>query len=203
MDRPGTGEQTRDRIQSLGLPPPELVEAELRRERRKRQRDRRILISVLALLAAIFAVLALSSRTPLLRIYGGSMAPTLNPGELVITARRGSYGSGDMIGLTLGNRVLVKRVIAEGGQRVDITEDGTVYVDGKALDEPYLARKAKGECTITLPCQVPEGCYFVLGDHRSTSLDSRSIAVGFIVEEAIVGKVLFRIWPLNRLGRVN
>lgn len=151
---------------------------------------------VVAAIAVLVAVLVL----PVLQIYGNSMNPTLVEGDIVISVKGSDFEPGDLMGFYLGNKVLVKRYIAGPGQWVDIDADGNVCVDNKPLEEPYLTEKALGECDIQLPYQIPDGRIFVMGDHRSTSVDSRSTAVGCVSDEQIVGKIIFRIWPLNRMG---
>lgn len=142
---------------------------------------------------------------PVLRIYGTSMSPTVNEGEIVVSLKGAEFEKSDIVALYYGNKLLVKRYIAGPGQWVDIDLDGNVYVDGELLDEPYLedGAKAFGDTTITLPYQVPDGRYFVLGDNRATSQDSRSTTVGCIAEEQIVGKIVFRVWPLNEFGKIQ
>ena len=103
----------------------------------------------------------------------------------------------------VGNKLLVKRVIAESGEWVDITEEGVVFVNGQELDEPYLQEKAFGECDIELPYQVPESKYFLVGDHRSTSVDSRHTTIGCIAADDIVGKIIYRVWPFEALGWIK
>ena len=190
--------------QQLQIPELALVEAELKRERYKWRYGQvlRSTIYSLVVVAAI-AVLVATIWLPVLRIYGSSMTPTLNEGEIVVTVKGGDFTSGQVVGLYVGNRLLVKRIIAGPGQWVNILEDGTVFVDGKELDEPYLTEKALGDCNIELPYQVPDGRFFVLGDHRSTSVDSRHTTVGTIADEEIVGRIVFRVWPLNQFGRID
>ena len=190
--------------QQLQIPELALVEAELTRERYKWRYGQvlRSTIYSLVVVAAI-AVLVATIWLPVLRIYGSSMTPTLNEGEIVVTVKGGDFTSGQVVGLYVGNRLLVKRIIAGPGQWVNILEDGTVFVDGKELDEPYLTEKALGDCNIELPYQVPDGRFFVLGDHRSTSVDSRHTTVGTIADEEIVGRIVFRVWPLNQFGRID
>lgn len=179
------------------------LKQELARERYKR-RYRNVLRSTvftMTVVAAI-AVLVATIFMPVLRIYGKSMTPTLNEGEIVVSVKGSDFSRGSVVGLYVGNKLLVKRVIAGPGQWVNIARDGTVTVDGKELKEPYLTEKAYGDVNIDLPYQVPDGRYFVMGDHRSTSQDSRNLTVGCIAEEQIVGRIVFRIWPLKRLGPI-
>ena len=140
---------------------------------------------------------------PVLRIYGQSMGETLRNGELVISHRGSRFKTGDVIAFYYNNNILVKRVIAQSGDTVDIDMDGNVLVNKQKIEEPYLDKKAYGEPDVVFPYQVPEGRLFVLGDNREISVDSRSTSMGCVSSEQIVGKVSFRIWPLNRIGRVK
>lgn len=180
------------------------LEAELAREKYRRRYGRvmRSTIYTLIIVAAV-VVLVATLWLPVLQIYGSSMTPTLEEGEIVVSVKGSDFCRGDMIAFYYNNKILVKRVIAESGQWVDISEDGTVYVDGESLDETYLTEKAFGDCDIKLPYQVPDGRYFVMGDHRSSSVDSRHSAVGCVADEQILGKIVFRVWPLNTLGGLN
>ena len=155
------------------------------------------------IVVAAVAILVAMLFLPVLRIYGQSMNATLWSGDLVISLKGSSFETGDVIAFYYNNNILVKRVIATSGQWVDIDLDGNVYVDQKQIDEPYLEEKAYGEPNIDFPYQVPEERIFVLGDNRDVSVDSRSTSVGCVTPEQIVGRVTFRIWPLDRIGPVN
>lgn len=180
------------------------IENELKREKHKRRYRRTLRSTIYALIVvAAVAVLTATIFLPVLRIYGTSMTPTVSEGEIVISLKGSSFKQGDIVALWYGNKLLVKRVIAGPGQWVDIDYEGNVYVDGKLLDEPYLTEKAVGECNITLPYQVQDERYFVMGDHRSTSQDSRSTVVGCIASEQIVGKIIYRIWPFKMIGGIS
>ena len=186
------------------LPTVQQLEAELKREK-YRGRYWKMLRGTVAVLVVVAAAAVLISNLllPILRIYGSSMTPTLVNGDLVAAVRNGTYQRGDIIAFYYNNKILVKRVIGMPGEWVDIDESGTVTIDGEPLEEPYLTEKALGECNIELPYQVPEGRYFVMGDHRSVSSDSRSSQVGCVSEEQIVGKLLFRLWPFDEFGPIE
>lgn len=180
------------------------LEAELERERYRRRYDRALRGTIYTLITvAAAAVLVATLFLPVLRIYGTSMSPTLADGDVVAALRSSTYERGDVIAFYYNNKILVKRVIGLPGEWIDIDADGNVSVDGVPLDEPYLAERALGQCDIELPYQVPEDRYFVLGDHRSTSADSRSSVVGCVAEEQIVGELVFRVWPLDQLGTLD
>lgn len=176
------------------------LESELKREKYKNRYWTvfRSTIYILITVAAV-AVLVATLWLPVLQIYGSSMTPTLEEGDIVVSIKSKTYETGDIVALYYNNKILIKRVIAGSGDWVDLDEDGTVYVNGEKLDEPYVKDKAFGECDLELPYQVPESRIFVMGDHRSVSVDSRSKAVGCVAEEQIVGKLVCRIWPLTGL----
>ncbi|MDD6269299.1 MAG: signal peptidase I [Oscillospiraceae bacterium] len=183
------------------LPTAQQLDSEVKRIRRRNEylKILRSTISSLIVVAAI-AVLVSLLFLPVLRVTGTSMTPTLQNDELVICRKYGEFKQGDVIAFYYNNKILLKRVIGVSGDVIDISEDGTVYVNGEKLEEPYLDEKALGECDIELPYQVPDERVFVMGDHRSTSIDSRSTSVGCIANEAIVGEVILRIWPLGQIG---
>ena len=186
------------------LPSLEQLTAELEREKYKRRYKRVLRSTVYSLIVvAAVAVLVATIWMPVLQIYGASMTPTLDEGDIVISIKGLDFAPGDLVAFYMGNKILVKRCIAGPGQWVDIDADGNVYVDGELLDEPYLTEKALGDCDIELPYQVPDNRYFCMGDHRSTSVDSRSTAVGCVSDEQIVGKIVFRVWPLPGFGTLR
>ena len=186
------------------LPTAEQLDMERRRLRYKRRYNRtlRSTVAILIVVAAL-AVLAATLWMPVLRVYGSSMAPTLHNGEILVSVKTKDFSSGDIIAFYHGNKLLIKRYIAGSSDYVNIDEDGAVSVNGTLLDEPYLAEKAYGEADIEFPYQVPDQRYFVMGDNRSVSIDSRSSSVGCIAEDQIVGKIVFRVWPLSAFGPLN
>lgn len=180
------------------------LRAELKRVR-YRQRYNSVVRSTIYILltVAAAAVLVATLLLPVLRIYGSSMTPSLYEGDIVVSLKTTDFGRGDIISFYYNNKILVKRVIAFEGEWVNIDEEGNVYVDGRQLDEPYIDEKALGECDIKLPYQVPDGRLFVMGDHRATSADSRSTTVGCVMEEQIVGRIVYRVWPVSEFGPVE
>ena len=186
------------------LPTSSEVEQELKRERYKIRYRRTLKSTVFALItAAAAAVLVATLWLPVLQIFGASMTPTLKEGQIVVSVKANNLEPGDIVAFYYGNKVLVKRYIAGPGTWVDIQEDGTILLDGEVLEEPYLTEKAFGICDLELPYQVPDETYFLVGDHRETSVDSRHSSVGCISMEQVVGKIIYRVWPLEAFGAIQ
>lgn len=182
------------------VPQLEVLQKELNRELYKR-RFRRLLKSTVGALVVVAAIAALIATLilPVLQIAGTSMEPNLNNGDIVVLMKSNKLENGELCAFYYSNKILVKRIIAGPGDYLWIEDDGTVYLNGEPLDEPYLQEKSLGECDVEFPYQVPENAYFMMGDHRATSIDSRSSVIGCVAEDQIIGKILFRIWPLSQL----
>ncbi len=176
-------------------------EKERLRYQKRYSRTLKSTVAILIVVAAL-AVLVATLWMPVLRIYGNSMVPTLEDGQIVISVKSRSYQSGDIVAFYYGNKLLIKRYIAGPSDWVDVDEDGNVFVNQKELTEPYIQKKAYGETNIKLPYQVPDERYFVMGDNRDVSIDSRNTSVGCVSSEQMVGQVVFRIWPLSKFGPV-
>lgn len=193
-----------DSEKKLELPDLSLLEAELEREQYKNSFGQVLKSTVFSLLVvAAVSVLIAVLLLPVLQISGTSMTESLQDEDIVVALNSKKYKTGDIIAFYYNNNILVKRVIAAAGDWVNIDKDGNVYVNDELLDEPYVSEKALGDCNITLPYQVPDGRCFVMGDHRATSVDSRNTAVGCVSNDMVIGKILFRVWPLSEIGTVN
>ena len=193
IHRPGRFGPTTDQIRT------ELERVRYRRTFANTLRSTIFILIVVSASAVLIAVLLL----PVLRIYGHSMNDTLDEGDVVVSIKGSSFKTGDIIAFYYNNKLLVKRVIGQPGDWVDIDEAGNVYVNQVMLEEPYLNSKAFGETNIELPYQVPESRIFVLGDNRDVSIDSRNTSVGCVAEEQIAGKIVFRVWPIDKMGIIK
>lgn len=174
------------------------LQQELKRERYKR-RFRRLLRSTVNALIVVAAVAALVATLilPVLQIAGTSMEPSLHDGDIVLLVKKNDLKTGDLCAFYYSNKILIKRVIATPGDYIWMEADGTVFLNGEEMEEPYVSQKALGECDVEFPFQVTENNYFVMGDQRETSIDSRSSVIGCIPEDQVVGKIICKIWPLS------
>lgn len=180
------------------------LEAELSREQYRSRYGKVLRSTVYALIVvAAVAVLVATLWMPVLQIYGASMTPALEDGQIVLSVKDPHPEAGDIVAFYYNNKVLVKRVIGTEGDWITIEKNGDVIVNGQILEEPYLTEKAYGDVSIDLPYQVQEDTLFVLGDHRSVSVDSRNQAVGCVAQDQVVGKIVFCVWPLGAFGSIN
>jgi len=192
------------RHSSKELPAVDDLQKELKRERYKR-RFRKLLRSTVNALIVVAAVAALIATLvlPVLQIAGTSMEPNLNDGDIVLLVKKKDLKTGDLCAFYYSNKILIKRVIATPGDYIWIEPDGTVFLNGQPLDEPYITQKALGECDVEFPYQVPENCYFVMGDQRETSIDSRSGVIGCVPEDQLIGKIFCKFWPLSEFAFID
>ena len=192
------------KYKELEIPTTEYLEKELYREKYKYRYKKLLKSTVYVLIIVVsLSVLLATLLFPVLEIYGESMEPTLKEGDIVVSVKQSKFNSGDIIAFYYNNRILIKRVIASSSEWINIDNEGNIFVNDKLLEEPYIDKKSYGEPDIEYPYQVPEGSYFVLGDERESSIDSRNSLIGTIKEEDIIGKVIFRVWPINRFGIVK
>ena len=189
----------RKKNRTVSLPSSEQV-ARAYQQDQYRKRYRRTFVSTLSVLAVIAAVAVLVSTLflPVIQVSGNSMEPTLSDGDVLVLFKSKSYERSQLCCISWQNKMLLKRIIGLPGDVVSIYTEGNVFVNGAQLEEPYVSDKTLGTCDMTFPCQVPEGKVFVLGDHRATSIDSRSSEIGCVDQEKIVGFVLLKVWPIGR-----
>ena len=204
QERTNDGMAKTDIAKVTTLPALDQLEKELYREKHKSRGGRiiRWFFTILLLAASIFSAFAVM-YLPVFRIYGASMEPTLNEGEIVVGFHSGSYDQGDMIAFYYNNKILIKRIIAGPGDTINIRRDGVIYINGRQLQEPYLKSNSFGTTNIDLPMTVPEGRWFVAGDNRSISVDSRNEEIGCVFEEQIIGELVVRVWPFERIGDIT
>ena len=192
---------SRKRKKPLEVPSLEALEAELDRVKYKSRFRQTLLGTIYALITvAAVAILVAMLWLPVLQITGTSMSPAMEDGDIVVAIKNSEFERGDMIAFYYNNKILVKRVVALAGEWVNIDKQGNVYINDVLFDEPYLTEKAYGQCDIEFPYQVPDGRIFVLGDHRSVSVDSRSKTVGCVAQEQVVGRLLMRFWPIKKFA---
>ena len=184
----------------VSLPTKSQVETERKRYRRQKAYNKALrgTVYVLTIVAAV-AVLIATLILPVLQIEGTSMEPTLSNGDIVLLMKTTRFEHGDLCAFTWNNKLLVKRVIGLPGDWIEIDTDGSVYLNGDKLDEPYVQQMALGECDLEFPFQVPQEQYFVIGDMRESSIDSRNTVIGCIPKDQIFGKVFFRVWPFKSI----
>ena len=188
---------------NLTIPSEKQIEAEILREKYNKKYKQVLKSTIYSLIVvAAVAVLIATLAFPVLQISGSSMEPTLNDEEIVVLLKTTNMKKGELCCFTYQNKLLIKRVIGLPGDKITIDESGNVFVNDLIISEPYVTEKALGECDISFPCYVSDNHYFVLGDHRSTSIDSRSSVIGLVSEDYIVGKIFFRIWPFDKLSLV-
>lgn len=180
------------------------LEVELKRFRRREAYNKALrgTVYVLTIVAAV-AVLIATLVLPVLQIEGTSMEPTLSNGDIVLLTKTTRFNRGDLCGFTWNNKLLIKRVIGVSGDWIEMDNDGIIYLNGEKLDEPYVQQLALGECDLDFPFQVPQEQYFVVGDMRESSIDSRNSLIGCIPKDQIVGKVFFRVWPFKSMRFLN
>ncbi len=180
------------------------LEEELARERRRGRHRRRGRIALRILLLLLVLLLAAGSLfMQVLRISGDAMAETLRDGDIAVGLKLPQYAVGDVVIFRYNGGVLVKRLLAQGGDWIEITHEGRFFINGSRLEEPYVSVFQRGNCDVVFPFAVPEDSCFVAGDNRAVSIDSRSTVVGCVAEDAIVGRMLLRIWPLSRIGFIH
>ena len=188
----------KDHVDSL--PTRKQVETERKRYRRQKAYNKALggTVYVLTIVAAV-AVLIATLILPVLQIEGTSMEPTLVHGDIVLLTKSTTFERGQLCGFSWNNKLLIKRVIGTPGDWIEMDIDGTIYLNGEKLNEPYAQQLAVGECDLEFPYQVPQEQYFVLGDMRESSIDSRNTLIGCVAKDQIVGKVFFRVWPIKTM----
>ena len=188
----------------VSLPTKQQVETEQKRYRRQKAYNKALrgTVYVLTIVAAV-AVLIATLVLPVLQIEGTSMEPTLSNGDILLLTKTPRFSRGELCGFTWNNKLLIKRVIGLPGDWIEIDTQGAIYLNGEKLEEPYVQELALGQCDLEFPYQIPDERYFLLGDHRETSVDSRSSVVGCVAMEQIVGRIVFSVWPVDQIGKIG
>lgn len=201
--RPKQSRQTRE-ASGIQIPSMAAVATE-RKNLRYRSDFLRMLRSTIGILVVVAAAAALVAMLclPVMQVSGNSMEPTLQDKDIIVLFKQDHFQTGDLVGLYYNGKIMLKRIIGQAGDYINIDADGNVYVNGTYLDEPYITGKSLGDCDLRFPYQVPDSSCFVLGDHRSVSTDSRNSVIGCIRTEQIIGKIIFRIWPLNQISLIH
>jgi len=193
-----------NKIKKIYIPTKEEIEKELTREKYKLKYKKTLKSTIYTLLIVVAISSLLSTLLfPVLEIYGKSMSPTLTEKDIVLCIRKTNFKRGDIIAFYYNNKILIKRVIGISSDWINIDEEGNIYVNNILLEEPYIKEKYYGESDIEYPYQVPEESYFVLGDERTSSIDSRSTIIGTVPKENIIGKIIFKLWPIKNIGIIN
>ncbi len=191
-------------IENVKLPTAKQLEDEIKREKYNKKYRKALMSTLYTLIVvAAVAVLIATIAMPVMEISGNSMSPTLNDKEIVVLFKTTKFERGELICFSYQNKLLIKRVIGTPGDVINIDKDGNVFVNSSLVNEPYLSNKALGECDIKFPYTVSENHYFVMGDNRTTSIDSRSGVIGEIGSEQAIGKIFMRIKPLSKLGFIS
>lgn len=194
----------KNKTPDIAVPSVEELSVELKREKfhSRYKKLLRSTVYTLVIVAAV-SVLVATLLLPVLQIYGTSMNPNLYEGDIVVSVKSSGFKAGDVVAFYYNNRVLVKRIIGMPGDVITVDKNGDVYVNNALLDEPYLSKKSYGNADIEYPYTVPQNSYFVLGDHRDSSVDSRSSLIGCVERDEIIGKIVFRVWPLKHIGGID
>ena len=171
---------------------------------RKKKKPGRTVLKVFLILLLTVLVLAIGASVYMVMqygyvVYGTSMAPSLVEGDLVLAIPKSLPVTGDLVSFNNGDRVLIKRAIGCPGDEISVSEDGRVTLNGIELNESYALFTEGDAGDVSYPLTVPEHFYFVMGDNRANSVDSRYSVLGMVSEQDINGRIFLRLWPMRRL----
>lgn len=150
---------------------------------------------IIFILIVVFLIFIGSKNITYYRIFSDSMYPTYKKGDYVLTINKKEYKKGDIVFIKKHNKIILRRIIAIAGEEIDINSDGNVFINSKFQLEPFIKNKSKEPINIKLPKKIEKGTYFVMGDNRNKSLDSRINSIGLISKDDIIGKLLFKMIP--------